>query len=77
MLRPLYNRNNERDNYRNNERDNYRNKRSSHNDDHHNRDRRDDGIINYFLDIFEIIFMFLGRSGHGTDYHHKRENSGM
>jgi len=35
MLRPAYNRNNERDNYRN--------KRSSHNDDHHNRDRRDDG----------------------------------
>ncbi len=34
-------------------------------------------IINYFLDIFEIIFMFLGRSGHGTDYHHKQEYSGM
>ncbi len=76
MLRPLYNRNNERDNYRNNERDNYRNKRSSHNDDYHNRDRRDDGNIHHiFLYSFQIYD--LGRSGQGTDYHHKREYSGM
>ncbi|UJR33901.1 hypothetical protein I4U23_021320 [Adineta vaga] len=47
-------------NYRT-ERDVYRAKRPSHNDEHRDRDRdRRDD----------------GRSGHGTDYHHKREFSG-
>lgn len=48
---------------RTNDRDNPRGKRSSHNEDHHPRDRqpyrRDDG-----------------RSDHGSDYHHRREHSG-
>ncbi len=44
ILRSSYNRGNERDNYRS--------QRSSHNDDHHNRDRRDDGKIKNFLDNF-------------------------
>jgi hypothetical protein len=45
MLRPAYNRHNDRDNYRN--------KRSSNNEDQHNRDRRDDGIIKNFIKNFK------------------------
>ncbi|CAF3960278.1 unnamed protein product [Adineta steineri] len=58
------------------DRDTYHGKRSSYNDEHRNRDRRDDGIISYFFDNINLISKHLDRSGHGSDYHHKREYSG-
>lgn len=72
--RPNYHRQNDRNNYRQND----RNKRSSNNNEYHNRDRRDDGIINNFIrSLFVQYICDLGRSGQGSDYHHKREYSGM
>jgi hypothetical protein len=49
ILRPPYNRGNERDNYRGD--------RSSFSDERRNRDRRDDGIIYNFLDNFNPYFV--------------------